>query len=80
MPDLLKWLLHRRPLPQHLPFSQAPQDFVASRRAIIQRFERGRAFQISDWRGFPGWKTSQVIVAYLPISEGDYIPGEWEVK
>jgi hypothetical protein len=48
--------------------------------ASFQSFERGRAFKVSDWRGFPGWKNSQVVVACLPVSEGDYIPGIWEIK
>jgi hypothetical protein len=48
--------------------------------ASFQSFELGRAFKLSDWRGFPGWKTSQIIVAYLSFNEGDYIPGVWEIK
>jgi hypothetical protein len=48
--------------------------------ASFQSYEMGRAFKVSDWRGFPGWQTSQVIIVYLPTAEGDYIPGRWEIR
>jgi hypothetical protein len=48
--------------------------------ASFQSYELGRAFKVSDWRGFPGWKSNQIIIVYLSTNEGDYIPGEWEIR
>lgn len=48
--------------------------------ASFQSYELGRAFQVADWRGFPGWKTNRVYIVYLPTAEGDFIAGSWEQK
>ncbi len=46
----------------------------------FQSYENGRAFQVSDWRGFPGWSNRRVYIVYLPTSEGDYRAGTWEAQ
>lgn len=48
--------------------------------ASFQSYETDRAFQVADWRGFPGWKTNRVYIVYLPTAEGNFIAGSWEQK
>jgi hypothetical protein len=48
--------------------------------AAFQSYEHGRAFQVTDWRGYPGWSTRRVYLVSLPTAEGDYIAGSWEAK
>ncbi len=48
--------------------------------ASFQSYETGRAFKVSDWRGFPGWSKNRVYLIYLPTAEGDYIAGTWEAQ
>jgi hypothetical protein len=48
--------------------------------ASFQSYEKGRAFKVSDWRGYPGWSTRRVYLVSLPTAEGDYIAGSWEAK
>jgi hypothetical protein len=48
--------------------------------AAFQSYELGRAFTVSDWHGFPGWKSTQIVIVYLSTNDGDYIPGEWETR
>ena len=47
--------------------------------ASFQSYERGRAFQVSDWKGYPGWKSGQVyVVLYSSLANPDLVPGKWE--
>lgn len=48
--------------------------------AAFQSYENGRAFKLSDWRGFPGWNKKLIYIAYFPNTEGDYLAGTWEAK
>lgn len=48
--------------------------------ASFQSYENGRAFQLSDWRGYPGWSAKRVYSVYLPATESDYRVGTWEAK
>ncbi len=46
--------------------------------ASLQDFERGRAFQLTDWRGIPGWDKDETYVVYLDSSDPDFAAGRWE--
>lgn len=46
--------------------------------ASFQSFERGRAFQVSDWRGIPGWNKEHVYVVSLSSYDTDLAAGRWE--
>jgi hypothetical protein len=46
--------------------------------ASFQDFERGRAFQLTDWRAIPGWDKDQTYVVYLDSSDPDFASGRWE--
>lgn len=47
--------------------------------ASYQSYERGYAFQLADWKGYPGWKNNKVyVVYYSPKSNPDLITGKWE--
>ncbi len=46
--------------------------------ASFQSFERGRAFQVSDWRGIPGWNKDHVYVVSLSSSDPNFAAGRWE--
>ncbi len=46
--------------------------------ASFQAYERGRAFQLSDWRGIPGWNSAKVYVVLLDSSDPNFAPGRWE--
>ncbi len=46
--------------------------------ASFQSFERGRAFQVSEWRGMPGWKSDHVYTVYLDNTAIDLASGRWE--
>ncbi len=48
--------------------------------AAFQSYENGRAFKVSDWRGFPGWNKKRIYIAYFPNTAGDYLAGTWEAK
>jgi hypothetical protein len=48
--------------------------------AAFQSYENGRAFKVSDWRGFPGWSNKRIYIAYFPNTEGDFLTGAWEAK
>jgi hypothetical protein len=48
--------------------------------AAFQSYENGRAFKVSDWRGFPGWNKNRIYIAFFPNTEGDYLAGTWEAK
>ena len=48
--------------------------------AAFQSYENGRAFKLSDWRGFPGWNKRLIYIAYFPNTEGDYLAGAWEAR
>ena len=37
--------------------------------ASFQYYERGLAFRLADWKGYPGWKSNQVYVVYYAISK-----------
>lgn len=47
--------------------------------ASFQYYERGFAFQLADWKGYPGWKNNQVyIIFYSPGSNANLVTGKWE--
>ncbi len=46
--------------------------------ASLQSFERGRVFQVSDWRGIPGWTTDHVYAVYLDTTDPSFASGHWE--
>jgi hypothetical protein len=46
--------------------------------ASFQAYAMGRAFQLSDWRGIPGWNSEQVYVVLLGSSAPDFASGRWE--
>ncbi len=46
--------------------------------ASFQDYARGRAFQLSEWRGIPGWNEKQVYVVYLDSSDPGFASGHWE--
>ncbi len=46
--------------------------------ASFQSFERGRAFQVSDWRGIPGWNQEHVYVVSLSTYDANFATGRWE--
>ena len=46
--------------------------------ASFQAYERGRAFQLSDWRGIPGWDREKVYVVILDSSDSNFASGRWE--
>lgn len=46
--------------------------------ASFQDYSRGRAFQLSEWRGIPGWNEKQVYVVYLDTADPDFAAGRWE--
>jgi hypothetical protein len=48
--------------------------------AAFQSYENGRAFKVSDWRGFPGWNKNRICIAYFPTTASDYLAGTWEAK
>jgi hypothetical protein len=48
--------------------------------AAFQSYENGRAFKVSDWRGFPGWNKNRVYITYFPDTDGDFLTGTWEAK
>jgi hypothetical protein len=48
--------------------------------ASFQSYELGRAFQVFDWRSFPGWDSRSVYIVYFESVEGDFLIGEWERK
>ena len=47
--------------------------------ASFQSYERGFAFQLADWKGYPGWKIDKVYVVYFsPGSNPNLVTGKWE--
>jgi hypothetical protein len=46
--------------------------------ASFQDYSRGRAFQLSEWRGIPGWNEKQAYVVYLDTADPDFASGHWE--
>lgn len=44
----------------------------------FQQYERGRAFQLSDWRGIPGWNRAKVYIVILDSSDPNFTSGRWE--
>lgn len=47
--------------------------------AAFQSYERGRALQLADWKGYPGWKNGQVyLVFYSALTSPDFVAGKWE--
>lgn len=45
--------------------------------ASFQSYDLGRAFQISDWRGIPGWNRRDIVVVTFPSVEDDFLSGQW---
>lgn len=48
--------------------------------ASFQSYENGRAFKLSDWRGFSGWNKNRTYIVYLRTSEADPMAGTWEAR
>ncbi len=46
--------------------------------AAFQSFERGRSFQLSDWRGIPGWDKARSYTVYLDSLDPNFAAGRWE--
>ncbi len=46
--------------------------------ASFQDYARGRAFQLAEWRGIPGWSEKQAYVIYLDTDNRDFASGHWE--
>lgn len=46
--------------------------------ASFQDYERGRAFQLTEWRGIAGWNEKQVYVVFLDSNDSDFTAGRWE--
>lgn len=46
--------------------------------ASLQSFERGRAFQLADWRGIPGWDREHMYSVFLNSSDPNFAAGRWE--
>jgi hypothetical protein len=46
--------------------------------ASFQDYARGRTFQLSEWRGIPGWSEKQIYVVYLDSTDPDFASGHWE--
>ncbi len=47
--------------------------------ASFQSFERGRSIQLSDWKGYPGWRNGQVyVIYYSSLSDPNFVSGKWE--
>jgi len=44
----------------------------------FQAYQFGRAFQLSDWRGVPGWDAEEVYVVILDSSDPSFAAGRWE--
>jgi hypothetical protein len=44
----------------------------------FQSYTNGRAFQITDWRGIPGWSTDQVYLVILDSTDSTFATGHWE--
>jgi len=47
--------------------------------ASFQSYEHGFAFQLADWKGYPGWKSDKVYVVYYSVGTNpNLITGKWE--
>lgn len=46
--------------------------------AAFQSYERGRAFQLSDWHGIQGWSNDKVYVVTLDSGDPNFAAGRWE--
>lgn len=46
--------------------------------ASFQSFERGRSFQVSEWRGIPGWDKNRVYTVYLNSADSNFTAGRWD--
>jgi hypothetical protein len=48
--------------------------------AAFQSYNKGRAFQVQDWKDFEGWSASTVYSVYWPETAGDVLTGTWRPK
>ncbi len=48
--------------------------------AAFQSYNKGRAFQIQDWKDFEGWSASTVYGVYWPETAGNVLTGTWRPK
>ncbi len=46
--------------------------------AAFQSFEDGRIFQLSDWRGIPGWDRTKTYTVYQSSTDPNFAAGRWE--
>ncbi len=47
--------------------------------AAFQVYEKGRAIQVFDWKGFKGWENNRVyVVYYYSLTDPDFVVGRWE--
>lgn len=44
----------------------------------FQDYAKGRAFQLSDWRGIPGWTTAKVYAVIIDSGDANFASGRWQ--